>query len=98
MKFCTEETGKRLRELGFEPTDKTWTWSLDEVLERLPHAIKRADTYYSLCFSKCATEYKGYRMYYHLIITSQFTDKNPAEAAAKLLIWCIENNYVTKEQ
>jgi len=120
MKFCTEKTGKRLKELGFEPTDKTWAWSLDEVLDRLPATLISKIPFSTLAmeftnatpiFPECDLKVRKLKNIYLITYDSRIggglskneddyfiKHENPAEAAAQLLILCIENNYVTKEQ
>jgi hypothetical protein len=120
MKFCTEKTGKRLKALGIQPMDKTWKWSLDEVLDRLPATLISKIPFLTLpmeftnaapIFPECDLEFyklkDTYVITYHPRIGGELSEneadyfirhENPAEAAAQLLIWCVENGYVTTEK
>jgi hypothetical protein len=75
-------------------------YTLDEILAMLPRNIKDS---YSGCFLVIGKiDNQGICLSYSRIpITDgyiiEFTNKNPAEAAAQLLIWCIEEGHVKVE-
>jgi hypothetical protein len=76
-------------------------YTLDEILEMLPRRIKDNYGYCFLIIGKIDDQ--GIGLSYSRIPVAdghiiEFRGKNPAEAAAQLLIWCIENNYITKEE
>jgi hypothetical protein len=89
---------------GSKILDVLPAYTLDEILEMLPDEIKG----YDLTLSKRKNEflldyftyYDGYVYLCELTSEKEFSfqNKNPVEAAAQLLIWCIENGYVTKEE
>jgi hypothetical protein len=78
-------------------------YTLDEILEMLPsyidiknapaeEAIFRLSFFkdidkklYCFYFASCQIKYKN---------MGEYSNRNPAEAAGQLLIWCIENGYV----
>ena len=82
-------------------------YTLDEILEMLPAEIITCRNEYELilgkdvCDNEPAVSYTRFEadddyscMWKHL---AGFGNKNPAEAAGQLLIWCIENGHVKIE-
>jgi hypothetical protein len=81
-------------------------YSLDEILELLPNIIfdgkESPKTPYELYMRKwqeiegCGFgfSYVYFQSCFKSEIFIGFHDKNPAEAAGQLLVWCIENGYV----
>jgi hypothetical protein len=98
MKYTTLETGKKLRDLGFEPTDKSWLWTLDEVLDRLPMSINL----YQLCLTKDTDRNVYICMYFDNLNVENETlfrseHEIATEAAAQLLIKLVESGDIKKE-
>jgi hypothetical protein len=81
-------------------------FTLDEILEPLPNIIldgkESPKTPYELYMRKwqeiegCGFgfSYVYFQSCFKSEIFIGFHDKNPAEAAGRLLVWCIENGYV----
>lgn len=71
-------------------------YQLHEILEMLPYTTsiyKTFDNYQAIYVANPTRRKLTNKTDYNII-----DHENPAEAAAQLLIWCIENNYITKEE
>lgn len=85
--------------LTCKPQFKAYT--LDEILEMLPSTINYEHEKICLIVDKnhvldlyvFGYDYK-YNPYYIDRMVCNFRNKNPAEAAGQLLVWCIENGHV----
>lgn len=82
----------------------TPAYTLDEILEFLPSFIRNPESindFFDLLLSKNCTSnnHRSFSCYYlnedgQTFKDIWFRNLNPAEAAGKLLLWCIENGYV----
>lgn len=70
---------------------------LHEILELLPGELENEECVYSLTVDKDEKDYMvSYDdLYGDKSIGHSEWNKNPHDAAAKLLIWCVKNNYIT---
>jgi hypothetical protein len=75
---------------------KTNTYTLDKLLKMLPYKIAASCAYWFLRLEKEDKQYCiGYdRPAWPPSSWIEFSHKNPAEAANKLLTWCIENGHI----
>lgn len=69
-------------------------YTLDEILAMLPAQLQTGQASLLTVYKRKTDGF--YSMNYPAII--KFAHKNPAEAAAQLLIWCIEQGYVKVEE
>jgi len=97
MKTINAEIYNKLTGLGLKDDACT----LDEILDMLPDSI---ETYrYALVMEKISeSAYKcgyfdGLNAYENLKYFHSVESKNPADAAGRLLAWCIKNGYVKVE-
>ena len=105
MQIISVETYKKLIGLGL----KDDAYTLDEILSMLPKSIKfhhfilRKDkefATYLLNIDYCIYEHKcqcRICLRDDADILIEFVHENPADAAGKLLIWCIKNGHVKVE-
>jgi len=103
MQIISVETYNELIELGL----KANAYTLDEILSMLPksikfhHFIRRKSKEFATCYlnlnygideDKCRV---GLRDGADILI--EFIYENPADAAGRLLAWCIKNGHVKVE-
>ena len=99
--FKGEYKLKELRDIKRMHEDIIPAPQLHEILDLLPYIIKKDDgAKYSFYYLHMDEEMdKRYRFVYENIIYGLFGrsdwNENPHDAAAKLLIWCIKNKFVT---
>lgn len=73
-------------------------YTLDEILEMLPAKIGEEDNEFYLNIHVISGNCYKYEIYYDGNIGEDILNENPVEAAAQLLIWCIENGYAKVEE
>jgi hypothetical protein len=71
-------------------------FTLDEILEMLPHYIARYNLHMRCTNQRYEIGYFDINDIWLNLLIYKF-DKNPAEAAGQLLVWCIEHGYVKPE-
>jgi len=96
MKTISAEIYSELTKLGLKNVK---AFTLDEMLELLPFTIGMC----GLVVEKTITSeyvcgyFNALTVFASLSFIHKIKSKNPAEAAGKLLVWCIENGHVKVE-
>jgi len=84
----------------WEPVTKVWAYLLSEIMQLLPSPIiKDRDWQKDRCFPTLLKNPDEYDMSYSIEFDGGeakiCVDKNPVTAACDLLIWCIENWFIS---